>query len=99
MTKLMQEILKDPAAVFEIGAKLPSGNEMSGTVGPMIGGKIHCSIHFSVNPASPQDVEYATQAMNVVLGQDHAMAIVSNSEKERGEALKKVRQFFGGGQG
>ena len=59
MTRLMQEVLADPGATFEVNADLPSGNRMMGTVGPVIGGNLQSAITFSISPASEADVATA----------------------------------------
>ena len=99
MTKLMREILKDPDAVFQFEADLPSGNRMIGTCGPLIGDRLHSAITFSVSPASEQDVALAQRVFSLAIGKIPEIAKVSNSPEEREENLKTIRKFMGGGQG
>ena len=99
MTKLMSEILKDPDAVFQFEADLPSGNRMIGTCGPLIGDRLHAAITFSRSPASEQDVALAQRVFNLAIGKLPEIAQVSNSPEQREEALKTMRKFMGGGQG
>ena len=99
MTRLMQELLKDPKAVFEVNADLPSGNRMLGTVGPIIGDRLHSAITFTISPASEDDVAIAKQCLDQALGMTSEVALVSNTNGEREKNLAVMRKFMGGGQG
>lgn len=99
MTRLMEAILNDPAAVFEFEATLPSGNVMSGTIGPIIGDKLCSHIGFSANPASDEDIRFAKSAMDECVGSPAAMVAVSQTKQEREAAAMAARRFLGGGQG
>lgn len=95
----MREILKDPEAVFELAADLPSGNRMMGTVGPMIGNKLSSAITFSRSPPSAEDIAVAHHVVNEALGKKSKIAMVSNSPEERAKSIAALRKFMGGGQG
>ena len=97
MTKLMREILKDPNAVFEIEADLPSGNRMIGTIGPVFDGKMSSSIQFRDDPPIESDLELAVAVLNKALGVDAIYANVSESTEGRREQLAIMRKFLGGG--
>ena len=99
MTKLLQSMLDDPDAVFEITADLPSGNRMTGTVGPMIGANLVVSVTFSKFPVSDEDVRIARYALDQALGKEPVVVAVSNSAEEHVQAIKKARLFMGGGEG
>jgi hypothetical protein len=98
VSRLLEEILKDPDAVFELAADLPSGNRMMGTVGPKIGNKLCASITFRDCPASDEDVRIAKEVLNQQLGEP-AFAILSTGQKEHNDALMVARRFMGGGMG
>ncbi len=99
MSRLLDEICKDPVAVFEFEAELPSGNAMSGTVGPMIGNKLCTSIKFRANPASDEDVSVALECFNKLLGKTPEFAIFSDTPEGHSNSQMVVRKFLGGGQG
>lgn len=94
MTRLMFEILKDPDAVFELDADLPTGNRMMGTVGPLIGDRLVSSITFVKSPASEEDITIARRVLDTALGQPSVFALVSNSEAERSANLAELRKFM-----
>lgn len=91
----MDELRKDPSATFEVGADLPSGNRMIGTVGLLINGKICASLRFEKDPPSQQDIDHATQAMNGVMGVSGQTAVVHGEA----EAAAKMREMLGGERG
>ena len=97
MSRLLDEILKDPDAVFEIDADLPSGNHMYGTVGPMIGANLAASIRFRNEPVA-EDVQIARDVIHNQLGKPE-LEICSHSPDEHMKAARKLREFMGGGQG
>ncbi len=99
MTKLMQEMIKDPGATFEIEADLPSGNRMVGTVGPILNGRMCAHIGFSRGEPTPEDIQFATEVMNVAVGEPPALKRVTKGKAEYEAAQQDVRRFFGGGQG
>ena len=93
MTRLMREMSKDPEAVFELEADLPSGNRMIGTVGPTIGDRMQAAITFRTSPASEQDITLAQRVLELAIGSVAEVAVVSNSPAEREEGLKVIRKF------
>lgn len=97
--RLLEEIRKDPAAVFGFEARLPSGNVMRGTVGPLVGDRLCIQAGFAVVPPSAEDINVARAMLDEIMGQPPAICHVVNNAQER-EASKKVfRKFMGGGQG
>jgi len=98
-TRLRDELVADPSAVFEIRATLPSGNVMSGTVGPLIGDRVCSRIEFSVNP-SDEDTADAIATMDELMGgAERQFLRVAKTAKEGAEAIAARRRFLGGGQG
>ncbi len=98
MTKLMEELTKDPTAVFDIGVRLPSGNFMRATVGPMIGDKLCFHIELA-GRASDRDIADAKEVANQLTGQLPDFSAVAYSDEERQVVRAARRQFLGGGQG
>ncbi len=99
MSKLLDAIRRDPDAVFEIEATLPSGNVMLATMGPMINGSLCVIATFSVDPASDSDMAHAKQMMDELMGQPAEFTRVSNSRREFDAAAAALRGFMGGGMG
>lgn len=97
-TRLMRELEKDPDAVFDVSADLPSGNRMRGTVGPLIGDRCCCSIMFT-GEASEEDIALATICMNKVMGKPAAMTHVARGQDALEEGATVARKFLGGGMG
>lgn len=96
MSRLMDELRKDPNAVFEVNADLPSGNRMLGTVGPLLNGRLCASVHFSQIPPSTEDVSLAKAIMVQQIGSEpEQIASVNDSA----DASAIVRNFVGGGKG
>ena len=99
MSRLLDEIAKDPSAVFEVEAELPSGNMMFGTVGPLVGKALCCRIMFRKDPASDEDIAAAKSALDQALGRAADFFNVSKTPEEHRAANAAARRFMGGGQG
>ncbi len=99
MSKLLDAIRRDPDAVFEIEATLPSGNVMLATMGPMINGKLSGAIKFSLGAASDVDVAHARRIVDELMGQSAEFARVSHSQQEREANAAALRGLMGGGMG
>ena len=96
MTRLMQEILADQNATFEIEADLPTGNRMVGTVGPIIGSKLCSQVTFTKNPASEEDIKIAREVLQRAIGATEEVFRISNTREEHNQAAKAIRRFLGG---
>ena len=96
MTRLEEELRKDPAATFDFSCELPSGNVMHGTVGPLIGGRLVASVAFERQPHSEKDAADAQYVLACLLGCPPTDALTVRSAEEYS---RRAREFLGGGQG
>lgn len=96
MSRLLDAIREDPDAVFAFEADLPSGNRMSGTIGPVVNGKILSHVTFRDNPPSAEDIRITKETLNRAMGLAPVFTGITDS---REEASAIVRRFMGGGQG
>ena len=68
MNNLMQIINSDHNQVFTLDIKLPSGNRLIGTIGPMIGDVLQSNLAFETNPATEDDIAQCRLAMDAMMG-------------------------------
>ena len=99
MTRLMEELERCPTAVFEIETTLPSGNKISGTIGPIINRALQTEVTFSDNPPTADDIRDATEALNFLVGWKATKFFQYDTEEGRKESIKECMKLMGGGQG
>lgn len=96
MSRLLDEIMKDPSATFEIEIDMPSGNTILGTVGPMVGARLACNLGFRDDPTDAE-MKMALGIMTELVGTpefsltartaDQAEANLEHAEKFLREGL------------
>lgn len=93
MNRLLEEINADPDATFQIEIDMPGGNQLRGTIGPMVGRRLCCSINFLRDPTD-DEVLQAQELMNKIMGQKPEFQAVSRSPEERKESLNFAHKFL-----
>lgn len=87
-----EQLRNDPSSVMEYRATLQSGNEIRGTIGPMVGHRVVMQMRFS-RPPTDQDREIADEfARDVMGGSPEGVFEGPGSEAA-------VRRLMGGGIG
>lgn len=99
VSRLLDELRRDPDAVFEVRATLPSGNQMMAAVGPVIGENFCVHVEFALNPPSEADIDTAKQAINLLLGMTPQYSATAHTREQKIAALRERRRFLGGGEG
>ena len=99
MTKLMQALDENPGQAYEFEAELPSGNTVTGTIGPMIGDKCCIEVHFSRSPPSDEDKRLAREVTDSLMGCPAEAEFDANKLGGLANARKAARRKMGGGIG
>jgi hypothetical protein len=97
--RLRDELLKDPDAVFQIEADLPSGNQLRGTVGPIINNRVMVRLTFTTQPPSEDDLAWGRRVMDSLMGGPPTFAATISTSTERAAAITEMQKFLGGGKG
>lgn len=93
MSKLLEEIIKDPGATFQIEFDLPSGNACGGTVGPMVGNRLICSVGFRSDPTE-EDISKANELLNEIMGEPPAFIATSRTDDQRKVNRARADKFM-----
>lgn len=93
MSRLMDEIEKDPHATFEIEMDLPSGNRIRGMVGPMVGNRLCCNLGFRQVPTD-DEMKMTKGIMNELIGSSPQFSLEAKTDTEADSNLARAEKFL-----